>query len=128
MGTVEIRPDVDDPYRMAGEEGFWEKGDPDPAYYILADQMNHERSCYAEIYGDDSFNPDWLRSVMATLRKLDGWELAISNIPHSYVLIFGNWLLVRGRKIVGCRSASEVVAAVCRLFDGRDKRWWQFWK
>src|SRR2546423_1725916 len=66
MGTVKIAPNVDDPYMMlARDRGFWQSGDPDPWYYIAADQYNHERYCYAELYGEDPSNAGWLLSVMA---------------------------------------------------------------
>src|SRR5262249_50885356 len=52
MGVLKIVPDVENPLRMLAEDpDFWERGDPDPMYFILDDQLNHERYCYAELYG-----------------------------------------------------------------------------
>jgi hypothetical protein len=128
MGVVKIIPDVEDPYRMlAQDRDFWESGDPDPWYFIIDDQYNDERYCYAELYGDDPFNASWLLSITATLREFEGWGLGVKNIPESYVLIFGKRLLVKGQ-LAKCRSAAEVVATACRLLKRGDKRWWQFWK
>jgi hypothetical protein len=129
MGEVKIVEDVSDPYmQLAEDRDFWEQGDADPTYYIIPDQYNHERYCYAELFGDDPFNPGWLLSVSATLQEQKGWGLAIGNIPNSYVLIFGKKLMVKGRKLSGCKSASEVVEVVRRLLKTGDRRWWQFWK
>jgi hypothetical protein len=112
---------------LAEDTQSWERGDPDPWYYIIDDQYNHERYCYAELYGDDPFNVGWLVSLMATLREFDGWGLGVNNIPDSYVLIFGKRLMVKGR-LAKCKSAQEVVATASKLLKRGDKRWWQFWK
>ena len=114
--------------QLVVDQDFWERGDPNPNYYIIPDQYNHERYCYAELYGDDPFNPGWLLSVTATLREHRGWGLGIGNIPNSYILIFGKRLMVKGRQLDCCKSASEVVEVVRRLLKAEDKRWWQFWK
>jgi hypothetical protein len=127
MGVVTITADVDDPYRASANGDFWERGDPNPAYYIIDDQYNHERYCYAELYGDDPFNAGWLLAITATLSEFDGWGLGINNIQSSYILIFGNRLLVKGH-LAKCRTASEVVTEARRLLKRGDKKWWQFWR
>jgi hypothetical protein len=128
MGVVPIMPDVEDPALLAAEDpAFWESGDPDPMYFILDDQLNHERYCYAELYGGDPFSAAWLLAITATLQDFKGWGLGVSNIPDSYVLIFGKRLRVRGR-LARCRSAGEVVEAARRLLQTGGKRWWQFWR
>lgn len=128
MGVCSIVPDVEDPVMMlAHDPDFWQRGDPDPMYFILDDQLGHERYCYAELYGDDPFNAGWLLSITATLREFDGWGLGIGNIPDSYVLIFGKRLMVNGR-LARCRSATEVVESARRLLRAGGKRWWQFWR
>ncbi len=128
MGVTKITPDVEGPYMMLAEDiDFWESGDPDPWYFIIDDQLNHERCCYVELYGDDPFSAGWLLSVTATLREFEGWGLCVSNIPDSYLLIFGNRLMVKGR-LSRCRSAVEVVETARRLLKRGHKRWWQFWK
>src|SRR5207249_2721472 len=73
------------------------------------------------------FNAAWLPSVTATLREFDGWGLGLSNIPDSYVLIFGRRLLVNGHLSM-CKSASEGVEPAARLLKSGGKRWWQFWR
>ena len=115
-------------YLAATDLQAWESGDDDPMYWIIDDQYNHERYCYAELHGNDPFSAGWLLSVTMTLRDYDGWALGIVNIPDNYVLVFGNKLLVKGRQLSRCRSASEVVEAVGRLFQSGSKRWWKFWK
>jgi hypothetical protein len=128
MGVVKIVPDVENPVMMlVKDRDFWERGDPDPMYFILDNQLNHERYCYAELYGDEPFSAGWLLSVTETLREFQGWGLAVSNIPDSYVLIFGKRLLVKGR-LAKCRTANEVVAEARRLLKRGEKKWWQFWK
>ncbi len=128
MGEIQIVADAPDPYRMLMDDpAVWERGDRDPSYFILDDQLNHERYCYAELYGDDPFNSGWLLSITQTLRDFDGWGLGVSNIPDSYVLIFADRLLVNGR-LADCRTADEVVQRARRLLRSRGKRWWQFWR
>jgi hypothetical protein len=128
MGVIKIVEDVENPLMMLAEDrDFWERGDPDPAYYILDDQLNHERYCYAELYGDDPFSGGWLLAVTETLRRFEGWGLGVSNLPGSYVLIFGDRLLVKGR-LARCKTASEVVEQARRLLQRGDTKWWQFWR
>jgi hypothetical protein len=128
MGVVKIVPDVEDPSMMlADDRDFWERGDPDPAYWIIDDQYNSERYCYAELYGDNPFNSGWLLSITAALREFEGWGLGVKNIPDSYVLIFGDRLMVKGQ-LAKCKSAQEVVTSASRLLKRGAKRWWQFWK
>ncbi|VTS07576.1 hypothetical protein [Tuwongella immobilis] len=128
MGVIKIVEGVENPLMMlAKDQDFWESGDPDPAYFILDGQPNHERYCYAELYGDDPFNAGWLMSITETLREFDGWGLCVSNIPDSYLLIFGKRLMVKGR-LAKCQSAAEVVAEARRLLKRGNKKWWQFWR
>jgi hypothetical protein len=129
MGEVKIVEDVADPYmQLAEDQDFWERGDLDPSYYIIPDQLNQERYLHAELYGDDPFNADWLLSVTAALQEHKGWGLGIGNIANNYVLIFGKRLMVNGRQLGRCKSAAEVVETVRQLLKAGDKRWWQFWK
>jgi hypothetical protein len=117
LGEVKIVEGVADLNKQLAEDpDAWERGDPDPTYYIIDDQYNHERYCYAELYGDDPFNAAWLLSITATLQEHEGWGLGVSNIPDSYVLIFGERLMVNGPRLSRCTSASEVVETVRRLF------------
>jgi hypothetical protein len=130
MGVVQLLPGVESlkiMFEVHGSLDFWEAGDPDPMYFILDDQLNHERYCYAELYGDDPFNAGWLVSITETLREFDGWGLGVNNIPDSYVLIFGKRLLVKGR-LAKCKSATAVVETTRRLLKSGGKRWWQFWR
>lgn len=128
MGQVKIVADVEDPHRqIIHDRDFWERGDPDPTYFILDDQFNNERYCYAELFGDDPFHAGWLLAITATLREFDGWGLAVSTIPNSYVLIFGDRLMVSGR-LATCRTAAEVVETARRLIRRGRRRWWQFWR
>ena len=122
MGVVKIDSDVEDLDMMLVEDiDCWESGEPDPWYYIIDDQYNHERYCYAELYGDDSFNGDWLLSVTATLREFEGWGLGVKNIPDSYLLIFAERLMVHGT-LSKCKSAVEVVETGRRLLRRGNKR------
>src|SRR3954449_5051814 len=45
-----------DPGRAAPDIRSWGRGDKDPDYFILDDQLNHERYLYDELYGRDHFN------------------------------------------------------------------------
>lgn len=129
MGLVTISADVEDPYREALLNfGSWEFGDPNPRYFLLDDQLNHERYCYLELPGETGFTPAWMHSVAAVLRKHDGWGLGVNHIPDAYVLIFGRKLMVRGSRIAKCTDDVEVVNVVTELFRRGHKKWWEFWK
>ena len=128
MGVVRLDPDVTNPYRAVMDElGSWDRGDPDPVYWLVPDQYNHERYCYAELLGDDPLTAGWLLDVTATLREFPGWGLGVGNIPGSYLLIFADRLLVNGR-LARCRTAFEVVATASRLLRRGRRRWWQVWR
>jgi hypothetical protein len=130
MGELKVDEEFEDlnEYLMEHDLKVWEPGDEDPTYCIIDDQYNSERYCYAELYGDDTFNAGWLLDLTETLREHKGWGLGIQNIPNHYVLIFGTRLLVTGRRLRRCRSASEVVDTVRQLLSAGDKRWWEFWR
>jgi hypothetical protein len=128
MGVITIDSTVDDPYRHAVHNpGFWQRGDPDPMYFIIDDQYNSDRYCYAEMLGNDPFNAGWLLSVTRTLREFKGWGLGVKNIPGSYVLIFGKRLMVNGG-LARCKTAAEVIETASRLLRRGPKKWWQFWR
>ena len=121
MGVVTITPEVDDPYRaLMHDLSFWERGDPNPAYFIVSDQYNNERYCYAEVNTADSFNAGWLFSITEVLRQFEGWGLGIGNIPDSYILIFSDRLLVNGR-LADCKTARDVINVAQKLLrqEGR---------
>jgi hypothetical protein len=129
MGEVRIDGEVADPYmHLAQDINSWEAGDPDPTYFILDDQLNHERYIYAELLDADALTVEWLAAVVAALREFPGWGLAVSNIPDAYVLIFGDKLLVKGRAFESCRDAVAVAGAAQQQLRRGPKRWWEFWK
>jgi hypothetical protein len=123
MGVVRIDEAVTDPYRQTfTERGFWERGDPNPSYYIIPDQANDERYLYAELYGDDPLTPAWLADVAATLRGFDGWGLGLGNIPESYVLILGDRVMVKRPHLSRCKDAESVVTVVRQLLESGKKQ------
>jgi hypothetical protein len=83
----------------------WDRGDADPTYSIVDDQPSHECYVYAELYGDDPFNPGWPAGFVEALRDYPDWGVGIGNIPDSYVLIFRAKLLVKGRDFRACPDA-----------------------
>lgn len=116
MGEVKILKGVDDPYlQLCKQPDFWERGDSDPNYYIIPDQYNHERYLYAELYGDDPFNPGWVTDVVETLETHPGWGLAVTNIPNSYVLMFGDRIMIKGRAFGWWPNATKTIDVVRRL-------------
>ncbi len=122
MGEVRIVEGVDDPYRQLFKQpGFWERGDPNPCYYVIPDQYNHERYLYAELYGDDPFHPAWIQDVVETLGQYPRWGLGINNIPDGYVLMFADRLMVKGPIFGRWPSAPQVIEIVRRqLRQGSD--------
>ena len=129
MGELRIDDEVDDAYmHLVENPDSWEDGDPDPFYFILDDQLNHERYLYAELLKADAFNLDWLSGVVATLREHPGWGIGIGHIPESYILIFGDKLLVKGRPFERCVDVVTVVETAQRLLRRGPKRWWEIWK
>jgi hypothetical protein len=126
IGTLQIIPNVEDLNDLLVKNfTLWESGDPDPMYYILDDQLNSERYCYAELYGNDPFNAGWVLAIAQALKDFDGWGLGVQNIPDSFILIFCDRLLVNGR-LAWCQTASQVVEEADRLLKRGNKKWWQF--
>lgn len=95
----------------------WERGDPEPTYYIIPDQYNDERYVYVELLGQDPFRPEWLADIATTLEAHPGWGIGVNNIPGHYVIIFANKLMVKGPRLSSCRCASEVVEVVQELLQ-----------
>lgn len=128
MGVIKIVADAEDVMTLLARDfSVWKPGDPDPMYFILDDQFNHERYCYAELYGDDPLTENWLAAMTETLRQFEGWGLGVKNIPDSYLLIFSDRLLVTGQ-LAKCKTATDVVEEASRLLKRGPKPWWQFWK
>jgi hypothetical protein len=122
MGECTIDWNVDSPYRRAMVHNFWPLGDDDPMYYVIDDQYNDEQYCYAELYGEDPFTAEWLASITQLLKEYGGWGLGIGNIPHNFLLIFGDRLMVKGRQLARCTTAAEVVEAVRELLKGKEMK------
>lgn len=115
MGEVRIVEEVDDPYRqMLKQPGFWQRGDDNPSYYIIPDRYNDERYLYAELQGDDPFNPAWVLDIVETLSHYPGWGLGINNVPECYLLIFGDKLMVNGRPFGRWPTKADKVVEVVR--------------
>ena len=123
MGECKIEEDREFP-----DIGTWPRGDEPPIYFIVDDQYNHERYLYAELYGNDAFNRDWLASIVATLQEFPGWAIGIKNIYEGCLLIFSNKLMVHGKTFRKCRDVASVVDAARRQLRLGYKKWWQFWR
>ena len=118
MGEVRIVEGVYDPYRETFKQpGFWPLGDRNPSYYIISDQYNHERYVYAELLGDDPLTPAWVEDITETLEQYPGWGLGINNIPESYVLLFGDKLMVKGRSFGWSSRGAKAVEVARRLLQ-----------
>ena len=102
-------------WRAAPNIFKWQRGDPDPVYYIIDDQYNDERYLYAELLGQDPFNLTWLADIGKTLEEFPGWGIGVNNIPGHYIIIFYEKLLVNGPRLSTCKKASEVVDTVKEL-------------
>jgi hypothetical protein len=100
----------------------WERGDPDPVYYIIDDQYNDERYLYAELLSPDAFRPAWLTDIATTLEKHAGWGLGVSDLPGHYVLVFSDKLMVTGPRLSSCKTAGQVVEEVQRLYRQAGQR------
>jgi hypothetical protein len=99
-------------WRRAPNFFKWERGDPDPVYYIIDDQYNDERYLYAELLGKDPFRPEWLADIATTLEDYPAWGIGVNNIPGHYIIIFSSKIMVTGPRLISCKSAREVVKAV----------------
>ncbi len=88
MGLCDVRPD--------SNQARLEAGDEDPVYFVLDDQLNHERYIYIDMLSRSALSRSWLADIVVTLGTLPYWGVGIMNIARGYVLIFPNMLLVAG--------------------------------
>jgi hypothetical protein len=75
-----------------------ESGDQDPLYFVLDDQLNHERYIYIDMLSRSALSRSWLADIVVALATLPYWGVGIMNIAKGYVLIFPNMLLVAGEQ------------------------------
>jgi hypothetical protein len=113
-GAVDDRP-------VPLDSGYWEPGDDDPNYYIIAEQYNHERYVYAELSGSDSFAPEWLTGVTGTLGQFPGWGLGVSSIPDGFLLIFGDRLMIKGTAFSRRTTEAAQVVEIARRAHRKGK-------
>jgi hypothetical protein len=106
----------------------WERGDKPETYFIVDDQYNDERYLYAEVCDAGAFSREWLAEIIETLQEHPGWAIGIKNLPDSYLLIFGNKLMVHGKPFRECCDAESVIKVVRRQIRRGNKKWWQFWR
>ena len=88
----------------------WGKtADSDPVYFVLDDQLNHERYQYVECLNPDHFTEAWIRDLMAALVGFRGWGIGIKNIPGGYILVFADRLMVTGHCFEGVNDLSSLI-------------------
>ncbi|HWE39348.1 MAG TPA: hypothetical protein VG406_22550 [Isosphaeraceae bacterium] len=97
----------------------WEVGDQVPDYYLDDYQYGNRLCLYARLYGDEPFNPYWLRDLVDVLERFPGWAIGVQNIRENSVFVFGDRLMVRGRALRLCSTVSDVVEAVGAFLDPR---------
>jgi hypothetical protein len=90
----------------------WERGDPNPVYFVVDDWYNHEMYLYMEFVDTAGCTGKWLEDVTAALRSFRGWGIGVNSLPNGYLLIFADRLLVRGPQFRGCRDAASVAEAI----------------
>src|SRR6201999_4486400 len=80
---------------------LWERGDPKAAYFIDDDQRNGERYQYVECVDSEYFTEEWLLDLMAALQDLPGRGIGIRSVPHEYILVFADRIMVTGKCLEG---------------------------
>ena len=129
MAEIKLDPAVQDlNVHLVDDPSFWKQGDQNPKYHIADDAIGNERFIHITLHGDNPLTMDWLAAIVATLRDHRGWAVEIGNIPDSSLVIFGKRILVRGRRLSRCKTASEVAEVGSQLLKQGPKKWWQFWR
>jgi hypothetical protein len=103
-----LTADVDDPYGMPG----WPNGDNDAVYWVIDDQLNHERYIYVQITAPRGVTQAWLASIVDALQEMPFWGVGISNIRRGYVIVMSTLLLVTGKPFEGCDDVASVIRAM----------------
>lgn len=112
-GPLGIRPINVDNMKSAMS---WERGDPDPVYYVIDDQYNDEMYLYLEPQRSAAFNAEWLADITATLARFPGWGIGLPGLgKKNYLLIFADRLMVHGAGFRGCKTADSVLSAARKL-------------
>ena len=105
MGECPIRPDREDlPDVMK-----WGAGDPDPTYFVVDDQWNHERYIYIEILRVDGATLAWITALLRELEDMPGWGVCITGLDKGYVIILRDVILVTGPSFRGTSDLAGVV-------------------
>jgi hypothetical protein len=78
-------------------------------FFVVDDQLNHERYVYVEIERPEAFTGEWLRDLVHTLADHDGWGVGIMAWPNAYMLVFADKLMVTGKRFERCRDFDCVV-------------------
>jgi hypothetical protein len=129
MGEIKLDPSVTDlNVHLAEDQQFWLHGDTDPQYRIAEDAPGNECFVHINLHGDNPLKLEWLAAIIATLKDHRGWAVEIGNIPESALVIFSKRILVKGRQLSHCKTATQVVDVASGLLKSGAKKWWQFWK
>jgi hypothetical protein len=106
MGERPITADADTP-------DSWPLGDPEPTdFFVVDDQLNHERYIYVEVESARAFTKEWLLDLMHSLGPHSGWGVGIITIEEAYILAFADKLMVTGTVFGNCSDIDCIVTQV----------------
>lgn len=100
--------------------------DPNPVYYVIADQFNAAR--YQRVECDtDSFTVAWILDLMKMLQDLPGWGVVVSGFPMGNVVVFAGKIMVIGDRFKEVADLESLIKNVQddqlnkKLRDARPK-------
>ncbi len=92
-----------------GPTGPEDDGNAKPAFWIVEDQYNDDLYQIMEVYAVEKFTEEYIRGIAASLKKHQGWAVAIGNFDRSKFLIFEDRIQVRKEKFGDCTTLPELV-------------------
>lgn len=84
-------------------------------YWLVEDQYNDERYHFMEVHTPAAATPGWLADVVRVLAAYPGWGVGVTGLHRSFLLIFGDRLLVKGAAFRRCATTADVLAVMPTL-------------
>lgn len=103
------------PFDTADEDSclleWMRTADPNPVYYVIADQYNAER-CQRVECDTNHFTEKWILDVMTMLLDLPGWRVVVSGLPMGNVFLFAEKITTVGDRFKGVEDLESLVKNV----------------
>ena len=90
----------------------WKLGAKDPDFWILDDQLNHERHLYVEVLQRAKLTIEWLARLTQCFLPSPQWGVCIKNLRGGFAIPFPHMLLVSGSIFENCDDVAACVRSM----------------